>query len=241
MSYGQDRQTISIEKTNQAAVDAGLRAYMLRVYNYMALGLVVTGLIAFAASQSMPFMQAIHGSALKFVVMFAPIGIMLFVSFRMERLSYGAMQMGYWLFTAILGLSMSYIFLRYTGESIAETFFVTAAAFGGLSLYGYTTRRSLSGMGTFLIMGLIGIIIASIVNIFLGSGMMAFIINALGVVIFAGLTAYDTQNIKNSYHEAYGQESLNKMALMGSWSLYLNFLNLFQFLLAFMGMGSSDD
>jgi len=240
MSYGQDRQTISIEKTNQAAIDAGLRSYMLRVYNYMALGLVVTGLIAMATAATPSLLYTVHGTPLKWVVMLAPIGIMFFVSMRMERLSYGAMQMGYWLFTAILGLSMSYIFIRYTGESIAETFFVTAAAFGGLSLYGYTTRRSLSGMGTFLVMGLIGIIIASIVNIFLGSGMLAFIINALGVVIFAGLTAYDTQNIKNSYHEAYGQESLNKMALMGSWSLYLNFLNLFQFLLAFMG-GSSDD
>ncbi|MGB0670383.1 MAG: Bax inhibitor-1/YccA family protein, partial [Rhodospirillales bacterium] len=179
-------------QTQTAEIDAGLRSYMLRVYNLMASGLLLTGIIALGASQSMELMQFVHGTAFKWVVMLAPIGFVFFLSARVHTMSTGAAQACFWAFAALMGLSLSYIFLAYTGASVARVFFITAGAFAGLSIFGYTTKKNLSGMGSFLMMGLIGIIIASLVNIFLASTALQFVISVVGVLVFAGLTAYDT-------------------------------------------------
>ena len=225
---------------SQAEIDQGLRGYMLSVYNYMGLAVAVTGAVAmFTANyaQSSPaFAQALYGSPLRWVVMLAPLAFVMVLSFGINKLSTGAAQVVFWIYSAVMGLSLSSIFLVYTGQSIAQTFFVTAAAFGGLSLYGYTTKRSLSGMGSFLIMGVIGIIIASLVNIFLASSALMFAINVIGVLVFAGLTAYDTQRIKHTYDVvSHNGELMAKSAIMGALSLYLDFVNMFMFLLSFMG------
>ncbi|MEM7300548.1 MAG: Bax inhibitor-1/YccA family protein [Pseudomonadota bacterium] len=222
------------------AIDEGLRAYMLKVYNYMALAVAITGIVALGVAnmaQSNPaFAQALYGSPLKWVVMLAPLAFVLVLSFGINKLSAGAAQALFWVYSAVMGLSISSIFLVFTGQSIAQTFFVTAAAFAGLSLYGYTTKRDLSAMGKFLIMGLIGIIIASIVNIFLGSSALQFAVNVIGVLVFAGLIAYDTQRIKEEYdYIAHDGTAMQKGAIMSALSLYLNFVNLFMFLLQFMG------
>jgi FtsH-binding integral membrane protein len=221
-------------------IDAGLRAYMLRVYNYMALALAVTGIVAMAtanfAMSNPAVAQVLYGSPLKWVIMLSPLAFIMVLSFGVNKLSYGALQATFWAFAAVMGLSMSSIFLVYTGASIAQTFFVTAAAFGSLSLYGYTTKRDLSAMGSFLIMGLFGLIIASLVNIFLQSSAMQFAISVIGVLIFAGLTAYDTQRIKAMYdYVAHDETMMGRTAIMGALSLYLDFVNMFQFLLSFLG------
>ncbi|KGD87490.1 MULTISPECIES: Bax inhibitor-1/YccA family protein [Rhizobium/Agrobacterium group] len=222
-----------------AMIDEGLRAYMLRVYNLMALGLAITGVAAYgtyALAVSNPaFAQLLYASPLKWVVMLAPLAMVFFLSFRVHKMSVPAAQMTFWIYAALMGLSLSSIFLVFTGQSIVQTFFVTAASFGALSLYGYTTKKSLSGFGSFLIMGLFGLIIASIVNIFLQSSAMGFAISVIGVLIFAGLTAYDTQKIKEMYYDGDEVAVMGRKAIMGALTLYLDFINLFMFMLQFLG------
>ena len=226
-----------------ADIDQGLRAYMLRVYNYMAIALAVTGIAALATynmavsgGQLTPFGVAIYTSALKWVVMLAPLALVFFLSFRIQSMSVGAAQATFWIYSALVGVSLSTIFLVYTATSITQTFFVTAAAFGALSLYGYTTKRDLSAMGSFLVMGLFGLIIASLVNLFLQSSAMQFAISVIGVLVFAGLTAWDTQKIKNMYDIVANDETMmGRTAIMGALSLYLDFINMFMFLLQFLG------
>lgn len=225
-----------------AMIDEGLRAYMLKVYNLMALGLAITGVaaylsfsLAFANGQITAFGQAIYLSPLKWVVILAPLAMVFFLSFRINRMSVAAATTTFWVYAALVGLSLSSIFIIYTGQSVVQTFFVTAASFGALSLYGYTTKRDLSAMGSFLMMGLFGLIIATLVNIFLASSALQFAISVIGVLIFAGLTAYDTQRIKEMYYTADDATVAGRKAIMGALSLYLDFINLFMFLLQFMG------
>ncbi len=225
-----------------AMIDEGLRAYMLKVYNLMALGLAITGVaaylsfsLAFANGQITAFGQAIYLSPLKWVVILAPLAMVFFLSFRINRMSVAAATTTFWVYAALVGLSLSSIFIIYTGQSVVQTFFVTAASFGALSLYGYTAKRDLSAMGSFLMMGLFGLIIASLVNIFLASSALQFAISVIGVLIFAGLTAYDTQRIKEMYYDADDATVAGRKAIMGALSLYLDFINLFMFLLQFLG------
>jgi len=220
------------------AVDAGLRAHMLSVYNYMTSGVLLTGIVAllFATSGAVFSLFGETGpSLLGYVVMFAPLGIVLWMSFGVNRLSTGTAQFLYWAFAILMGMSLSTIFLVYTGGSIALTFFATAAAFASLSLWGYTTKKDLSGFGTFLIMGLVGIIVASIANLFWMNDTFSLAIAAIGVLIFAGLTAYDTQKIKSMYFAVAGTDFQGKAAIMGALTLYLDFINMFLFLLRFLG------
>ncbi|MBB3312230.1 hypothetical protein FHT78_004012 [Rhizobium sp. BK196] len=219
----------------QVLFDEGLRQHMLRVYNYMALGLVITGIVAFIVGSTPALYVPIFQTPLKWVVMLAPLAFVFFFSFRIQSMSSSTAQMTFWAFCAVMGLSLASVFLVFTKTSIAQTFFITAAMFGAISLYGYTTKRDLSKMGSFLMMGLFGIIIAGIVNIFLGSSALQFAISVIGIVVFVGLTAYDTQNIKEQYSENYDQESNQKLAVFGALSLYLNFVNIFQLLLNFTG------
>ncbi|GHC49125.1 Bax inhibitor-1/YccA family protein [Neogemmobacter tilapiae] len=221
-----------------AQIDEGLKAHMNKVYGLMSVAMVVTGAVAWAVGTNETMLAAIFGSPLRWVVMFAPLVMVFAFSAMINRLSAAAAQLFFYAFAAVMGLSISFIFAVYTGSSIAQTFFVTAAAFAGLSLYGYTTKRDLSAMGSFLMMGLIGLILASVVNIFMASDALQFAISVIGVLIFAGLTAYDTQNIKTTYlqHAQMGdQEWLAKSAIMGALNLYLDFINLFMFLLQFLG------
>ena len=219
-----------------AAYDAGLRSYMLSVYNYMASGVLLTGLVAYGFASSGLAADIMRGPGLmKYVIMFAPLAFILVMSFGLNKLSKFATQACFWAFATVMGLSMSTIFLVYTGASIAQTFFATAAAFAGLSLYGYTTKKDLSGMGTFLIMGVVGLLVASVINIFMQSGTMNLVISFVGVLIFAGLTAYDTQRIKSMYQYVAGTDMVGKTVVMGALSLYLDFINMFQFLLSFLG------
>ena len=219
----------------QVLFDEGLRQHMLRVYNYMALGLVITGIVAFIVGSTPAPYVPIFQTPLKWVVMLAPLAFVFFFSFRIQSMSSSTAQMTFWAFCAVMGLSLASVFLVFTKTSIAQTFFITAAMFGAISLYGYTTKRDLSKMGSFLMMGLFGIIIAGIVNIFLGSSALQFAISVIGIVVFVGLTAYDTQSIKEQYSENYDQESNQKLAVFGALSLYLNFVNIFQLLLNFTG------
>jgi len=221
-----------------AQIDEGLRAYMNKVYGLMSVAMIITGVVAYVVGTSEAMLIAIFQSPLKWVVMFAPLAVVFGFGAMIHRMSAATAQIVFWVFSALMGLSISYIFAVYTGISIAQTFLVTAIAFAGLSLYGYTTKKDLSGLGTFLIMGVIGLLVASIVNIFLASSAVQFAISALGVLIFAGLTAYDTQKIKNTYvvHAHNGDsEWLGKSAIMGALNLYLDFLNMFMFLLQFLG------
>lgn len=218
------------------AFDAGLRSYMLSVYNYMASGVLLTGIVALLFAQSgMAEQLFTSGGLLKWVVMLAPLGLVLWLSFGINRISTGTAQALFWVYAVLMGLSLSTIFLVYTGSSIATTFFASAAAFASLSLWGYTTKKDLSGFGTFLIMGLVGLIIAMVVNLFLRSSAMDLVISAVGVLLFAGLTAYDTQKIKSMYFEVAGSNMVGKSVVMGALTLYLDFINLFLFLLRFMG------
>ncbi len=222
------------------ATDAGLRSYMLSVYNYMASGVLLTGIVAMAFSWGGATSPAatvlMSGGPLAWLIMLAPLGFVLVLSFGINRLSTGTAQALFWAFAVVMGLSMSTIFLRYTDASIATAFFSTAAAFVGLSLFGYTTKRNLSGFGTFLIMGLVGILVAMLLNmlIFKSAG-LALGINIIGVLIFAGLTAYDTQMIKETYYRVRGTEFAGKAVIMGALSLYLDFVNMFTMLLNLMG------
>ena len=218
------------------AFDAGLRKYMLSVYNYMASGVLLTGVVAMLFASSGLALQILAGPGiLKYVIMFAPLAFVMVMSFGINKLSTVAMQSLFWAYAAVMGLSLSSIFMVYTDASIAKVFFITAATFGAMSLYGYTTKRDLTGVGNFLIMGLIGLIIASLVNIFLQSSMLDFAISAIGVLVFVGLTAYDTQKIKESYSASFGAEVLAKGAIMGALNLYLDFINLFLMLLRLFG------
>ncbi len=238
-------------------IDLGLRAHMVRVYNYMMVGLGITGLVAFATfmltTSTTPevlsdgFAHAIgarylnslgetlYASPLMYAIIFAPLVLVLFMSFRIGKMSVGAAQTTFWVFSALMGLSLSSIFLAYTSESIVQVFFITAATFGAMSLWGYTTKRDLTGMGSFLFMGLIGIIIAMVVNIFLQSSGLSWIVSILGVLIFTGLTAYDTQKIKEMYYVGDDGSVAGKKAIMGALRLYLDFINLFLMLLRLMG------
>ncbi len=231
----QNRFGYGSQAQSAALFDEGLRQHMLRVYNYMGLGLAITGLVAYFVGSTPALYVPIFSSPLKWVVMLAPLAFVFFFSFRIQTMSASSAQMAFWAFCAVMGLSLASVFLVFTGASIARTFFITATMFGATSLYGYTTKRDLAKMGSFLIMGLIGIVIASVVNIFLGSSALQFAVSVIGVVVFVGLTAYDTQNIKEQYAENVDQESQQKLAVFGALSLYLNFVNLFQMLLSLTG------
>jgi FtsH-binding integral membrane protein len=222
-------------RVDAALFDEGLRQHMLRVFNYMAIGLVVTGLVAYIVGNTPALYVPIFQSPLKWVVILAPLAFVFFFSFRIQTMSAAAAQMTFWAFCAVMGLSMASVFLVFTGTSIARTFFIAAAMFGATSLYGYTTKRDLSKFGSLLIMGLIGVVIASLVNLFLQSSALQFVVSIIGIMVFVGLTAWDTQRIKEDYAENFGEESLQKLAVFGALSLYLNFVNLFQLLLNFTG------
>ena len=236
-----------------ASIDQGLRAYMLRVYNTMGMGLAVSGVVALLvnmlATTTDPGQAAaqlangtlltslgatLYGSPLRWVVMLAPLAF-IFFGFRPQTMSLSSLTTSFYAFSALMGLSLSSILIVYTAASVVQVFFITAASFGALSLWGYTTNRDLTGWGSFLFIGLIGLILASIVNIFLGSPAMQFAISIIGVLVFAGLTAYDTQKIKEMYYAEAGHETIGKMAVMGALSLYLDFINMFQFLLMLLG------
>ena len=229
-----------------AGVDAGLRAYMLRVYNYMLVGLGLTGAVAWLTANTplhtvfynevpTAYGVALQPNILGWIAMFAPLGLVLLLSFRIQRMSFAAAQATFWGYAAVMGVSLSTILYVYTGASIAMTFFVTAGAFGAMSLYGYTTQRDLTGFGSFLFMGLIGLILASLANMFFNSGPLSFVISVVGVLIFTGLTAYDSQKIKNMYFAGDDGETAGKQAIFGALKLYLDFVNLFLYLLRFMG------
>ncbi len=218
----------------RAARDAGLRSYMLSVYNYMASGVLLTGIVALLFYNS-GFAAQMMGTPLQWIVMLAPLGFVFTMSFGMHKLQTSTLQMLFWAFATTMGLSMSTIFLVFTGVSIAQTFFAVAAAFAGLSLWGYTTKKDLSGWGTFLIMGVVGLLVALLINLFLQSPAMQLAISGIGVLIFAGLTAYDTQRIKSMYAHVAGTDMMGKVVIMGALSLYLDFINMFTFLLNFMG------
>jgi uncharacterized protein len=230
------------------AIDQGLRSYMLRVYNYMGIGVAITGIVAYlvfamsvvqgadgAISGLTPFGNFMFASAFRWVVIFAPLALVFFISARINSMSVAGAQLAFWLFAALMGASLASIFLVYTGASIAQMFFITAASFGALSLWGYTTNRDLSPWGSFLFMGLIGIIIAMLVNLFLASSALQFAISVIGVLIFAGLTAYDTQQIKEMYYVGDDGSVAGRKAVMGALRLYLDFINLFMMLLSLFG------
>jgi len=233
---------------SEAIIDQGLRAYMLKVYNYMGSGVLLTGVIALMFFKMAVvtsdggeiigltnFGNSIYNSGLKWVIMLAPLGVVFYMSFGIAKMSAAKAQTTFWVFAALMGASLSSIFLMYTGASITRVFFITAGTFGAMSIYGYTTKKDLTKLGSFLMMGLFGIIIASVVNIFMKSTMMYFVISILGVLIFVGLTAYDTQKIKNMYMASDSGELMGKKAVMGALTLYLDFINLFIMLLRLFG------
>ena len=250
----QSRASAQAGARTGAVIDEGLRSYMLRVYNLMALGLAITGFAALGTimvtvttdpssaaatlRNGMMLTQAgvaLYGSPLRWVVMFAPLALVFWMGFRIQNMSVSKAQTIFAVYAALMGLSLSSIFLVFTGASITQTFFVTAASFGALSLYGYTTKRDLSAMGSFLIMGVFGLVIAMLVNMFLQSSALSFAISAIGVLVFAGLTAWDTQQIKTMYYEGDSDVVAGHKAIMGALRLYLDFINLFMFLLQFLG------
>jgi len=229
----QDR--VVTRTVERAEIDEGLRSYMLRVYNYMASGLALTGIVAYAVASSPEAMHAIFGTPLFWLVVLAPLGLVFFLSARINAIQASTAQALFWVYSALMGVSLASIFVVYTGESIARVFFISAASFAGLSLYGYTTKRDLSGFASFLMIGLIGIIIAGLVNIFLHSSGLQFAISVIGVLVFAGLTAYDTQSIKEIYFAGDDGSVATKKSVMGALRLYLDFLNLFLMLLQLFG------
>ncbi|MEO8175751.1 MAG: Bax inhibitor-1/YccA family protein [Sphingomicrobium sp.] len=235
-SGGVNAATVGVPR---AARDVGLRSYMLSVYNYMTSGVLLTGIVAmlFAPyARDVLLNQAGTGmSPLGWIVTLAPLGFVMAMSFGLNRMSTATLQLLFWAFAAVMGLSMSTIFITYTGMSIAQTFFAVAAGFAGLSLWGYTTKKDLSGWGTFLIMGVVGLLVAMLINLFLQSPAMMLAISAIGVLLFAGLTAYDTQKIKSMYAYVAGTDMQGKVVIMGALNLYLDFVNMFMFLLSFMG------
>ena len=218
----------------RAARDAGLRSYMLSVYNYLASGVLLTGIVALLFFNS-GLAEQVLVTPLRWVIMFAPLAFVMVMSFGINRISTGTLQLLFWAFATVMGLSMSSIFIVFTGTSIAQTFFAVSVGFLGLSLYGYTTKRDLSGFGTFLIMGVVGLLVAMLLNLWLQSPAMMYAISAIGVLLFAGLTAYDTQKIKSTYAYVAGTDMMGKAVIMGALNLYLDFVNMFTFLLNFMG------
>jgi FtsH-binding integral membrane protein len=208
---------------------------MQKVYNFMSLGLLITGFVAYFVAQSPELMHTLYQTPLKWVVLLAPLGVVLLFSFNLANMSVTTARTVFWIYSGLMGLSLGSIFYIYTGQSIARVFFITAALFGSMSLYGYTTKKDLTSMGSFMFMGLIGIIIAGLVNLFFQSPAMHFVISVLGVIIFTGLTAYDTQNIKDMYYQADGEVARDKTAIMGALQLYLDFINLFISLLRLFG------
>ena len=248
MAVGTGRRIQTGTAADRAVIDEGLRQYMLRVYNYMASGLALTGIVAYITADASVVMNeagqiialtslgaTLFESGLRWVVMLAPLGFVLFLSFGLHRMSFSTAQTVFWMFAAVMGISMATIFIEFTGASVARVFFITAGTFAGMSLYGYTTKKDLSGFGSFLFMGLIGIIIASVVNMFIASSALHFAISVIGVLVFVGLTAYDTQQIKLMYAEADDSETMGKKAIMGALRLYLDFINLFIMLLHLFG------
>ena len=215
--------------------DAGLRRHMLGIYNHMGVGLIITGLVAFLVASTPSLYQPIFGTPLKWAAMFAPLAFVFFLSFRMERMSVGSARTAFYAFASVMGISMASIFLVFTETSIARTFFIAAAMFLSVSLWGYTTKTDLTKWTTFLLMGLVGVVIASIVNVFLGSSTLQLIVSIVGVIVFTGLTAWDTQRAKSDYLAFAGTEHAGKLTIMGALSLYLNLVNLFQLLLTFFG------
>ena len=249
MAFGTERRAaFTGTAIDRAAYDEGLRTYMLRVYNYMASGLALTGIIAVVIAQMSvkindagqitsltQLVNTLVNTPLKWVVMLAPLGLVFFLSAKLHSMSFSTAQMTFWIYAGLMGVSMATIFMAYTGQSIARVFFISAGTFAAMSLYGYTTKKDLSKFGSFLIMGLIGIIVASLVNIFLQSSALQFAISVIGVLVFVGLTAYDTQNIKNEYDEYHDEETTGKLAISGALRLYLDFINLFIMLLHLFG------
>ena len=249
MAFGSSNpRTVGRTQQTTALYDEGLRAYMLRVYNYMGLGLVITGVLAYVVMQMSvvvgdsgqivgvtQFGQTLFGTPLKWVIMLAPLGLVMLFSFRIQKMSASSAQLVFWAFAALMGISLSTIFIAFTTESIARVFFITAGTFGAMSLYGYTTKRSLANWGSFLFMGLIGVIIASVVNLFVGSTALQFAISVIGVLVFVGLTAYDTQRIKETYSSSMDSEMTTKTAVFGALRLYLDFINLFIMLMQLFG------
>ncbi|MEL0125390.1 MAG: Bax inhibitor-1/YccA family protein [Alphaproteobacteria bacterium] len=240
MAYDYERNVKARSSADQ--IDLGLKAYMNKVYSFMAVGLALTGVIAhltstmafdFRTNTMTAFGNAIYGSPLAFIIMLAPLGFIIALNMGIAKMKESTVQVLFWAFAAVMGLSLSSIFIQYTGESVARVFFISAGAFGALSLYGYTTKKDLTGWGSFLFIGLIGILIASIVNIFVASSALQFGISVIGVLVFAGLTAYDTQRIKAMYFDNSGQEG--KKAIMGALTLYLDFINLFIMLIQLFG------
>ena len=232
-------------QTGAVARDAGLRAYMLRIYNYMASALALTGIVALFVASSPDIMSQFYTvsaggrsgmSGLGWIVMLAPLGLVLWLGMGLQRMQTSTAQAIFWSFAVLMGISTAPIFLIYTGSSIASTFFVTAGTFGAMSIYGYTTKRDLTGMGSFLMMGLIGLLVASVVNMFMQSSGLAFAVSVIGVLIFVGLTAWDTQKLKGMYYQmGAGGEMLAKVSILGALTLYLDFINMFMYLLRFMG------
>ncbi|MHA1571417.1 MAG: Bax inhibitor-1/YccA family protein [Alphaproteobacteria bacterium] len=235
MAYERNRV---IERAGAGAgvdIDQGLRAYMLKIYNYMGVALALTGAVAMAVSSSPSLMQTIYGSGLQWVVMLAPLAFVLVLSFGINKMSARTAQLVFWAYAGTMGLSLSWIFMIYTGESIARVFFISAGVFGAMSLYGYTTKKDLSGIGSFLIMGVFGLVIAMVVNMFLQSSALQFAVSVIGVLIFVGLTAYDTQKLKLMYQANDGRETAEKKAIFGALTLYLDFINMFMFMLHLFG------
>ena len=249
MALARDTRTFARARAaDRAEYDANLRAHMLRVYNYMASGLALTGIFAVLVAQmSMVTNEAgqlvgltelgrtLFATGLKWVVMLAPLGLVFFLSARLHRLKSSTAMGVFWFYAALMGVSLATVFIAFTGASIARVFFITAGTFAGMSLWGYTTKKDLSGFGSFLMMGLIGVVIAMLVNMFLQSSMLHFVISVMGVIVFVGLTAYDTQNIKNEYADHYDEETQGKLAISGALRLYLDFINLFIMLLHLFG------
>jgi uncharacterized protein len=236
MVTGPDKRFMTRAEAQAAEIDVGLRQYMLQVYNYMASGIALTGIVAYLVAATPALTNALFGNAIMpWVVMLAPLGMVFYLSARIQTMSFSGAQISFWIFAGLMGLSLATVFLAFTGESIARVFFITAGTFGAMSLYGYTTKRDLSRFGSFLFMGLIGIIIASLVNLFVGSTALQFAISVIGVLVFVGLTAYDTQQIKEMYWEADDREVHGKKAIMGALRLYLDFINLFMLLLQLFG------
>jgi FtsH-binding integral membrane protein len=216
-------------------IDEGLRAFMIKVYMYMAMGLALTGIVAYGIASSPDMLRLIFATPLKWVFMLAPLGVVLFLSARISHIKFATAQMLFWVYAALMGISLSAIFMVFTGESITRLFFVSASVFGTMSIYGYTTKRDLTAFGSFLFMGVIGIVIASVVNIFTQSSMMQMVISSIAVLVFTGLTAYDTQAIKSVYYDADDMEVAGKKAVFGALQLYLDFINIFISLLQLFG------
>jgi uncharacterized protein len=220
---------------DRAQIDEGLRQHMLGVYNYMASGLLLTGIVAFLVAASPTATALIFGTPLKWVAIFAPIALVFFFAARLHAMSYNTAQIVYWVYAALMGLSLASVFLVYTGASVARCFFISAGMFGAMSLYGYTTKKDLSGWGSFLFMGVIGLFIASLVNIFLGSTMLQWAISVIALLVFTGLTAYDTQAIKEEYLESDDRDTAGKKSIFGALRLYLDFINIFMSLMSLFG------